>query len=174
MNKNKDSDGKRKCKGVFLDISSISVKELQRLASMKDQSERASKIFEKCVKVEGNKDELSKTIVSITPMTWFEELSAAFCFAFGVPGSVITIPGIICLIGFLIGSYQQAFMCGIVILIPLIFLPVPFIEKSLTSWIAIQILKYFSFKVIFEQQIKPNHPTILVAPPHGVFPFGLY
>ena len=146
LDENSKSSEICRSKGVFLDVSAISVKELQDLANLSDQSERTEKIFEKCLKVEGNIDKISKDILSVVPMTWSEELSACFCFALGVPGSVITIPALLCIIGFFIGSYLRAFLGGLLLLLPLMFNHVPFIEQSLTSWLAIQILKYFSFK----------------------------
>jgi 1-acyl-sn-glycerol-3-phosphate acyltransferase len=33
-------------------------------------------------------------------------------------------------------------------------------------------LKYFSFKLVFDGFLPSGRPSILVAPPHGVFPYG--
>ena len=50
--------------------------------------------------------------------------------------------------------------------------PVRVWEESLFSKPAFWMLKYFSMRFIWEQDLSPEEPYILVAPPHGVFPFG--
>jgi hypothetical protein len=105
-------------------------------------------------------------------MTWFEEFCAVLIFCFGVPGAAITIPLLLTAIGWFTGSILRSFLIGGIVLVPLSFLPAPFVEESLSSWPALQVLRYFSFKAIFEEQFPVNKPIILVAPPHGVFPFG--
>eukprot|EP00981_Chlorochromonas_danica_P008565 scaffold2224_cov175-Ochromonas_danica.AAC.7 len=44
--------------------------------------------------------------------------------------------------------------------------PMTFLEE-LTA-----VIRYFSYKGIYEERLKNHKPYILVAPPHGVFPFG--
>lgn len=162
---------------LFLDVSSLSVKELQDLKNIADIDERRAKILDIChpTKDKDGKPLLGEAqIKSVVKMSFMEELSAVLLFAFGVPGAVVTYPALVLLIGLISKSAKLALICGGVFLVPLMIFPVKFREESLTSWLAIQILKYFSCKIIFEEQIRPNRPTILVAPPHGVFPFGKY
>ena len=159
---------------MFLDVGAISHKDLKSLASISDNELRRSKIIGLCTPTSDNKGPCKLTTQqtrSIASMTLFGELAAVLCFAFGVPGAVVTVPTSLTLIGYFT-SWKVAGLLAAALLVPLSIFPVPFIESSLTSWMAVQILKYFSFKVIFEKQINANHPTILVAPPHGVFPFG--
>lgn len=113
-----------------------------------------------------------KEVQRIEPMTFLEELMAVFIFFFFVPGSVISIPALTFIIGYLTGQYK--IVCSIVGVITLYFtfVPIRFKDSSLTSWWALQILRYFSFKGIFEETLQNHKPYILVAPPHGVFPFG--
>jgi 2-acylglycerol O-acyltransferase 2 len=90
----------------------------------------------------------------------------------GVPGAVISVPILILLVGLAIGSIKLSFLYGSIILLTLAIIPAPLIQSSLSSWLALQIIRYFSFKAIYEDRIEVNKPYILVAPPHGVFPFG--
>jgi len=92
-------------------------------------------------------------------------------------------------------------VCGLV-LVPLTILPQAFIPSRLQSFLAIQVCKYFSFRFVTEHRPEspppipttartPNNsesessnidinindeneyrPSIMVAPPHGVFPYG--
>lgn len=64
-----------------------------------------------------------------------------------------------------------AIVFGLLLFI-LAVIPAPFNKKSLSSWYAFQIIRYFSFKAVYVEKIHENTPYILVAPPHGVFPFG--
>jgi len=51
--------------------------------------------------------------------------------------------------------------------------PVKYWKAGMESWAAELIIRYFSFKVVWEEPLEPeNNAYILVAPPHGVFPFG--
>lgn len=108
----------------------------------------------------------------IVPMTFFEEFAAIVVFLFGVPGAVFSIPVVIFLLGYWLQNHQLVCSIAFVIGAILALMPAPFQEKSLSSWLAIQVLRYFSFKGIFEEALKSDRPYILVAPPHGVFPFG--
>lgn len=58
------------------------------------------------------------------------------------------------------------------ILLPLVVFPARFYEESLNSWLSYQVLRYFSFKIIFEEFLSKGKPRIVVGPPHGLFPFG--
>ena len=153
-------------KSGFLDLTSFKFKEFSALANM-SSDERSNAIKEKT-----HATWTSKEFLSVTKMTFYEELIAFLLFLFGVPGAVFSFPVLIVILGFAIGSFSKAAVVGAVILIPLALAPAPFSPKTLSSWYALQILRYFSFKCVFEEPIIENKPYILVAPPHGVFPFG--
>jgi hypothetical protein len=173
----KEGETNKKKTPMFLDVSSLSVKELQNLRAIPNLDERRAKIMDICVPTkdaDGKPLLTTKQIRSIVKMSFWEELAAFCLFAFGVPGAVVTMPAIFIGLGFALKSAKLALLCAGIFFTPLMIFPVKFYEDSLTSWPAIQILKYFSCKIIFEEQIKPNKPTILVAPPHGVFPFGKF
>ena len=119
------------------------------------------------------------------PMTLFEEIVTMIFLMIGVPNGAFSIPILTFLVGrFIIGSVSTAFIILAMILLPLIILPQPFIKSSLHSWIAIQVSKYFSFRFVSVEPPLPRdsqvtdkdsplcRPQILVAPPHGVFPYG--
>lgn len=150
----------------FLDVTSFSFKEFTALAQM-DKSDRTKAIAAKTMPA-GSPNELT----SVRKMTFYEEFVAASLFLFGVPGAVVSFPLCIALLGVYIGSMRNAAVIGVGILIPLALAPAPFNAWSLSSWYALQILRYFSFKAVFAEALVENKPYILVAPPHGVFPFG--
>jgi hypothetical protein len=143
------------------------LKEFQALAKM-TQSDREKAIHNTSKQVYSHEE-----VVKIAPMTFMEEMTAVALFLFGVPGSVITFPVIIGACCYIFhDNIKMVLTTALVIAVTLALLPAPFVEKSLSSWYALQVLKYFSFKGIFEQPLDSTKPYILVAPPHGVFPFG--
>lgn len=163
----KSKDGQKASKEPkYLEVTNIDYETFQAMAKMSPEDRNAA-IAAK-TKSSWTKDEVLKK----TKMTWMEEIVAVCTFCFGVPGAAFSVPAILLGAGILTGSIVRSFLIGMAVLAPLAFLPSPFQEKSLSSWWALQILRYFSFKVIYEEQIQDKKPYILVAPPHGVFPFG--
>jgi hypothetical protein len=162
-------------KDVYIDLSELSFETFSQLAYYRPTSSNVNADPEKY-------DALMATICKpiqkdlecckVAPMRWYEEGIALIILTFGVPGSVFSLPVLIALIGWLTGSILRAFALSVVFFLPLSFLPAPFYESSLTSWISFQILRYFSFKVIYQEKLQAHKPRILCAPPHGVFPFG--
>ena len=150
----------------FLDVTSFSYKEFHEMASMSG-SDRNKAIKAKTIMNCTNSD-----YTKVTKMKFKEEVIAMCMFLFGVPGAVFSIPVIVIAVGLFIGDIGRAAVVAAVILASLAIMPAPFLEKTLSSWYALQILRYFSFKAAFAEQLDANKPYILVAPPHGVFPFG--
>lgn len=150
----------------LIDVSHFSFKEFKEVAAMSDEDR--SKALDKAALEDYTLEDLRR----VAPMTFFEEFVAVLIFMFGVPGSVITIPLLVGVLGFLTGNYQMVIGITVGILTVLFLLPAPFIESSLTSWMSVLIIKYFSYKGIYEERLKRGKPYILVAPPHGVFPYG--
>jgi diacylglycerol O-acyltransferase 2, plant len=147
----------------LIDASILCSKEFFGLST-----EDKQKIIHETSKALYTKDDVLKVV----PMTFGAELFAMTLFLFGVPGAVFSIPVLIILVAVFTSAYKLVFSVSFVILLLLTISPAPFQEKSLHSWYALQILRYFSFKGIFEEPLKKDRPYILVAPPHGVFPFG--
>lgn len=150
----------------LLDVSKFSYKDFYGMTQMNDEDR--AKAIEKATKDEYSSDDLK----NVVPMTFSEEFIAMMLFLFGVPGAVFSLPVVIGAIGFVLGNFRLAFTIGGIVGVSLAFWPAPFVESSLSSWAALQIIRYFSFKGIFEVKLSPKKPYILVAPPHGVFPFG--
>ena len=150
----------------FLDVTTFSYEEFTALAEMTNIDRN------KHIKDKTNPNYKNTDFTSITEMTFFEELVAMLLFLFGLPGAVFSFPVMVLAIGVLTGNITRAIMIAAGILASLAIVPVPFNPKSLSSWCALQILRYFSFKAVFAENIPENKPHILVAPPHGVFPFG--
>lgn len=150
----------------FMDLTKFSVTELQTMAVM-DQKER-----EKTIKGAMKEKYTVEEVLRIEPMTLGEEMVAMLIFLFGVPGAVFTLPILLLALGYVTQNFRLVFTIGAVLGASLAFWPTPFIEQSLTSWAALQVLRYFSFKSIIEEPLSKDKSYILVAPPHGVFPFG--
>lgn len=109
---------------------------------------------------------------SVARMTPLEDFYAVCFFLFGVPGFAFTFPATFALTSWLSGSFLKTGLISVLLLSPLVFSSVKFDESSLSSPLARLVLRYFSVKVIYMTKLKKNVPTILVTPPHGVFPFG--
>ena len=170
----KTNDGNE---AMFLNFCSFTHEEIIRLAEGTVIDRSASLIPASKV----TKDD----VLRLEPMTQFEEISTILFLMFGVPGVVFSLPMITFLIGrFVVGSVSIAFGVLGMILLPLIIVPQPFIRSSLHSRMAIQVIKYFSFRIVSLEAPLPRdssitdkaspfcRPQILVAPPHGVFPYG--
>ena len=119
-----------------------------------------------------------KDILKIEKMSLWAEAMCAIFLAFVVPTGVFTLPPTIALIGkYIVGDVKLTFTVVGILLLPLAILPQPYTPSTLQSFLSVQLCKYFSFRFIVEQQ--PPHPSdknyrpmIMVAPPHGVFPYG--
>jgi 2-acylglycerol O-acyltransferase 2 len=113
-------------------------------------------------------------------MSFWEETVCVLFLAFVVPNGVFTLPPLVYCVGrFLVGNVSLTFLIFGLLLLPLAILPQAYIPSTLQSWVAIQVCRYFSFRFICEERPphpeadNPNyHPRIMVAPPHGVFPYG--
>jgi 1-acyl-sn-glycerol-3-phosphate acyltransferase len=163
----------------FFDACSYTPADLQRLAAASDDERTKTHIPLNKV----SKEDMLK----LQPMTFFEEAVTAVFLLFGVPNGVFSMPGVTYLIGrFVLGDVGLAFKYLAMLLIPLVLIPQPFVPSVLTSWMSCQVLKYFSFRFILidrpptqtpcgaqhEKDPPTLRPQILVAPPHGVFPYG--
>ena len=152
---------------MYLDVAKIRAEEFISLPNLSAEKRKAA--VEKLL-VSDTTKVLPRHIREITPITWYEDLFACMCFAFGVPGAAFVFPSLLIIIGYVFGSIYSC--TGLAVLLVLAFVPAPFRESNLYSWASRTIIKYFSFKVIFEGFIPRGRRAILVAPPHGVFPFG--
>jgi 1-acyl-sn-glycerol-3-phosphate acyltransferase len=112
-------------------------------------------------------------VLKIQPMDPLSHLLCVLFLAFGVPNGVFTIPPVIYLIGrFVVGNVHATCVGVLLLLIPLSIFPQPFKPSSLQSWMAVQVIKYFSFRFITEERVQDTNGHVFVAPPHGVFPYG--
>jgi 1-acyl-sn-glycerol-3-phosphate acyltransferase len=131
----------------------------------------------------------TKKIVTqqLQEMTIIEEMIAIIVLLFGPPNGIFSIPIVTILIGkycFHLTIVQSFYYLFIYLLLPLFILPQPYIPSTLTCYVSTCIIKYFSFRFISydipsistttsdKQKQVPRRPQILVAPPHGVFPYG--
>jgi 1-acyl-sn-glycerol-3-phosphate acyltransferase len=121
-------------------------------------------------------------VLRVVPMHFLDEIVCMLFLAFGVPNGAFTIPITTWLIGkFWIGSVSNSFKVLALILLPLAVFPQSFVPSTLKSWLAHRIIQYFSFRFAYDERPltqkqtdgpKEERPQILVAPPHGVFPYG--
>lgn len=159
-------------KAEYLDFCSLTDEEMRKLASGTEHDRKAA--------CRAAKHATHEQILSQAKMSVWEEIVTMMFLAFGVPNGVFTIPIVTALIGkFVIGNVSMAFGVLGALLLPLAILPQAFVPSVLQSWIAVRVIKYFSFRFIFEDRPPhknpqdPNYrPRIMVAPPHGVFPYG--
>lgn len=149
----------------FLDPGSMTDDEILNLVSETDNKKRQKEILK------GSKKHFdSKDTLKVAKLSFLEETVAILMFLFGVPGAAYTIPVIATVLYYCCGSYVMfAYLAAMA---ALSVAPVSFRESSLWSWPARAIMRYFSFKGCFTQIPDCDRPYILVAPPHGVFPFG--
>ena len=113
----------------------------------------------------------SEDILKITKMSFIEELSAFLISLYGLPGCVVSVPITTALIGYLTNSYRNCFILLGLLLIPLFIFKAKFSRTILTSWLSFQVLRYFSFKLIYEEIPEVGKKRIIIGPPHGVFPY---
>jgi len=115
------------------------------------------------------------------PLSWSQHILVPIFLAFAPPNGVFSVPVTTFIVGyFIVGNvYQTALFVAFFILLPLALLPQPFVPSVLHSWMAWSVLKYFSMKLVIEDMdqswmMEKNTPSqrIMVAPPHGVFPYG--
>ncbi len=163
----------------YFDLSSLKPEEFAKIAEAVSPEQRRAAVLQKTVSWKSNnilhKPNLGPNdVLRQEEMSFYEEMICFLLFLFGVPGAVFSFPVLFCLIGLVFPEVGvlKALMYGGCISLPLVFYSVGFQEKNLYSWSSIQILRYFSFKVIFDDFVPHERPSILVAPPHGVFPFG--
>mmetsp|Transcript_1988 Transcript_1988/g.2669 ORF Transcript_1988/g.2669 Transcript_1988/m.2669 type:complete len:401 (-) Transcript_1988:339-1541(-) len=154
----------------FLDFCNKSPQDWKNLKDASTQKERmALNHFKKL------QDVTSKDIQTKEPMTWLEEVVAILILAFGVPLGAFTWPPLIAAFGyFVVGNVLQTFQYfALFVLLPLTILPQPMMESLHYSWCMKVVMKYFSVRVIQEEAYsEEKRPRIIVAPPHGIFPYA--
>lgn len=156
----------------FLDYCSLSVDQIRKMAEGTDEDRKRMVIpLSKVAK---------EDFVKVEQMSIWAEAVCILFLAFVVPLGAFSLPPTVALIGkFIVGDVKLTFMVFGILLLPLAILPQPYVPSTLQSWLAVQLCKYFSVRFIFEERPPspdPNdenyHPSIMVAPPHGVFPYG--
>ncbi len=155
-------------KYYFFDVTKLSYKEYFSLSNASPEERR------KYLESTSRHEIKSEDALNVAKMTFWEEFCAAFILSF-MPGVAITLPLIVSIFCYFY-SYKYVLSIVGLILLPLTIIPQPFTPKILSSWIAFQILRYFSYKIAIDddhlESIIKNEPCILVAPPHGFFPYG--
>lgn len=145
----------------FLDMGAMSDAQLKDLMNIQDFTERNRRILSICKEDWTGEDVLRQSSISL-----LEEITCVLTFFFGVPGAVFVIPVALFLVYAAWGTLP--FLLGTTFFASLSFVKVSMSEDMLTSWPAIAMVRYFSFKGIFSQLLEKDKPYILVAPPHGV------
>ncbi len=148
----------------FFDMSQLTDADFQNMKKVPVEQRR--EIAMKRAKNTWTKEEFTST----APISFIEEITAIALMALGVPGGAFSMPVGLCLLYFFLG--WGGFMTGITVLATLAILPAPYSQDRIESWQSIAMIRYFSFKGCFYEMIDNKRPYILVAPPHGLFPFG--
>lgn len=159
----------------FLHTSKLTLADMRRLAHDPKDRRLATKPAAQATK---------EDVLTVQPMSFVEHTACCLFLAFGVPNGALTIPIATWLIGkFVLRNVFLAFLLAGCILLPLAILPQEYVPARLQSWLALQILKYFSFFLVMEERPptmctgkqlieQPARPRIVTAYPHGVFPYG--
>jgi hypothetical protein len=148
----------------FLDMSQLADADFQNMKKVPVDQRRA--IAMKRTKSAWTKEDFTST----APISFIEEITAITLMALGVPGGAFSMPVGLCLLYFFLG--WVGFMTGIAVLATLAILPAPYSQDRIESWQSIAMIRYFSFKGCFYEMLDNKRAYILVAPPHGLFPFG--
>lgn len=113
-------------------------------------------------------------VMAQAPLSAFEHMACILLLAYGPPNGVFSVPLTLSILGyFVFGNIAQTFLWFFLfIFLPLTIIPQPYIKPMTESWMSWVVLKYFSAKFIAEEELLPQDRHILVAPPHGVFPYG--
>lgn len=156
----------------FFDYCSLSVDQIRKMANGTDDDRQ--KMVIPVSKVD------KKDVLKIEKMSVWAEAICVLFLAFVVPLGVFSLPPTVALIGkFIIGDVKFTFKVFGIMLLPLAILPQAYVPSTLQSWLAIQLCKYFSCRFLYEErpphpepQNEKYHPAVMVAPPHGVFPYG--
>jgi len=128
----------------FLDYCSLTGAEMRRLATGTPQERSQSVVSASSL--------TSTQVLRQQPMTLFQEASTVLFLAMGPPNGVVTLPLVTYLVGrFLLGNnIKAAFQVLGVIMLPLVIVPQPFVYERLHSWMAVQVVRYFSFRFVYE------------------------
>mmetsp|Transcript_22735 Transcript_22735/g.37636 ORF Transcript_22735/g.37636 Transcript_22735/m.37636 type:complete len:364 (-) Transcript_22735:57-1148(-) len=150
----------------YLALCSVSLEEMKAMARGTDKERRA--------KLQPVKAISKEQVLAQAPLSLLEHAACILLTAFGPPNGIFNLPVFLFLIGyFIVGNVAQTFLYfGLFILLPLTFIPQPFIKESTEWWLSWIIVKYFSAKYISEAECSRDNRYIYVAPPHGVFPYG--
>ncbi|KAL3937644.1 MAG: hypothetical protein SGBAC_007296 [Bacillariaceae sp.] len=156
----------KETEAIFMDLCSFSVEEYRALAqaSSKDRAKEAKPLS--AVK--------SEDVLKVQEMSFWEESACVLFTAFGVPNGIFTFPAVVYLAGrFIVGNVKLTAGIAGSLLLPWAIMPQRYVPSTLQSWLAIQVVKYFSFRMVVETvPDKESRQRIMVAPPHGVFPYG--
>ena len=158
--------GQEEDKTVFMDLCSFSTQECRALANgTPEDRAKAVKPISEVTK---------EDVLKVEKMSFLEEASCVLLMAFGVPNGVFTFPPLVYLVGrFLVGNVKLTATIAGGLLLPLAIMPQKYVPSSLQSWMSIQVGRYFSYRMVVEKVPEKNdRPRIMVAPPHGVFPYG--
>lgn len=163
--------------GTLLDVSTLTYEDYKAMHKAQQQQRSSSSDAEasRQKRLESLAIDPSQAR-QVTPMGLLEELAMVLVFAFGIPGGVITVPILTAAVGYFTGAYLKTSLAVLLLLLPLALLPLPKYDVSnKESWLAYLMIKYFSFKIVRGGRLPDQdfeRPIVLVAPPHGVFPFG--
>ena len=102
------------------------------------------------------KEPTQKRVLRQAPMSWHEEASVVLLTGLGVPGGVFTVVPLLVFIGWLLGQLTITLCVGFACLAYLSQQQVVFSYENLLSWQSFQLLRYFSFKVLFEHMPPEN------------------
>ena len=110
----------------------------------------------------------TKNVCDQVDMPWYEEAIVVFLwyilFGLMLYGPIILVYGII--------YHRSITLIILVALITISNIPTKFNKNSSRGWLSSLLLKYFSYRGLWNYYIPTDKPSIIVTSPHGTFPFG--
>jgi hypothetical protein len=111
----------------------------------------------------------TENVATLIPMAWYEEILVV-SWTFGFLGFLLLGPfGLLYLLLYHRGTF--ALLCAVVLALHTL-IPNRLRPTVCRGYMAKLALKYFSHRGIWKENLPQDRPSIIVAPPHGVFPFG--
>jgi len=111
----------------------------------------------------------TQNVATLIPMAWYEEM-LVIVWTFAFLGSLLLGPfGLLYLFLYHRGVFVA--VCAVVMALHT-FMPNKLRPTVCRGYMAKIALKYFSHRGIWKENLPQDRPSIIVAPPHGVFPFG--
>lgn len=108
-------------------------------------------------------------VATVVPMPWWEELIVCFAWS-GFFGLMLFTPFVLVWLT-IFNRPAACYLSGFIFVLHFV-LPRRFRPDLCRGYLAKLMLKYFSHRGLWKENLPIDRPSIIVAPPHGLFPIG--